>query len=497
MPSAHSPLQPAILRKWCPLFGLALLLALPVRSEVIFDDLIREPETEAALNEAISAEYPRIFEALRAAVSRVITDTEDPDLETQTADWLLSVGEKLADSLSQDDPEAALRDSWIILRQAEASLESDSAVTGLGDARFILMDGAENARSRIVAIARKNLAREPFNRLRNIAIQEERRRVSQDPGHRGFFGYGKRSETEEGRGLLLNVIAVSERTIQSVPGVPVAESALSQTFGFFGDAARFSGRAVGGVAEGVGTASGLGGIENLSQTLRQFPTDARENTTLILENENYRATLQSIDGFSESTGRVAEAVERLPGEISGTIAKFAETQPELRGTIQESDTAIKSAEAMLAQAERASVALEAALIAAGEATEVATLFLPTLPPEERVESPEPFRMERVTEAAEAAGVTMVELKAAVLALHELLNDPQLPQLASTAADESKGILDHGATASRKLVDHITIRVLLLVAGILIMILLYHIARFYMMRALVRRSTPDGTAGESA
>ncbi len=244
--------------------------------------------------------------------------------------------------------------------------------------------------------------------------------------------------------------------------------------------------AVSGVAGGVGTATGgLGGIEHLSVTLRQLPTDTRENAELILADENYRATLQSVDGLTGSITGVSQAVESLPAEIRGTLGTLEETQPELQNTI-------KGVETLLAQAERASQAIESTIRAAGETAEIAARLMPEPKPEpvEPPEPSEPFRMESVTEAAEALGVTIGELRATILSLHDLINEPQIPVLASTAAAESKAVVDHGAMVSRNLVDYVIIRLLMLLAGCLVLLLIYHVARHFIMLTLTGKKTGD-------
>src|SRR5690606_29898944 len=170
-------------------------------------------------------------------------------------------------------------------------------------------------------------------------------------------------------------------------------------------------------------------------TLRQLPSDVRENTSQVLADEGYKATLQSVDGLTTATGNVASAVERLPEEIRGTLDKFEESQPELRETIKTSDVAIRSVEAVLTQAERASQALESTIRAAGATAEIAARLMPPPKPEPEVPA-EPFRMESVTEAAVALEATIDELRQTILTVHELINEPRIPELASTAADET-------------------------------------------------------------
>jgi hypothetical protein len=476
--------EPTTLLRLCLFFGV-LLLFMPVQSRADFADLISEPETEAAIDEALRTEAPLLNQALEDAVARVVGGLEDPELQVQVVDRYLAVADRLGEAINQDDPEAALRDSLIILQQAEVSLQTDAAMGSLGDARFELIDGITDARSRILGFARLHLTREQFSSLQSITVAEEATRRSADPGHRRFFAFGSRIESQEAHGYLSQIASAPGRAMNAVPGAEVAEGALKQTFGILGGAARLPGRAVGGVTEGVGAVAGIGGIEHLSVTLRQLPSDVQENTSKILADEGYKATLQSVDGLTTATGNVASAVERLPEEIRGTLDKFEESQPELRETIKTSDVAIRSVEAVLTQAERASQALESTIRAAGETAEIAARLMPPPKPEPEVPA-EPFRMESVTEAAVALEATIDELRQTILTVHELINEPRIPELASTAADETKS-----------LVNHIIGRVLILVAGILVLLLAYHAAKHYMMKALTKRPPTDGAAGASA
>src|SRR5690606_10330931 len=109
-------------------------------------------------------------------------------------------------------------------------------------------------------------------------------RASEDPSHSRYFRFGSRSRSGDSGGVLSNLAETSERALHAVPGGETAEGAVRQTFGLLGDAARIPGRAVAG---GVGTAAGLGGIEHLSVTLRELPTDFRENVDQILASEGY------------------------------------------------------------------------------------------------------------------------------------------------------------------------------------------------------------------
>jgi hypothetical protein len=476
----------------CLIFGLVLGTWVPGAAQSNYPDVITEPEAEMAIRLAMTETAPRVGVALRDAVQDVVTATQDPSVEEAAAAWLLAVIEKLQAALDQEDPEAVLRDSWIVLHQAESSLTVPDPPDPFGAERVHLIRGTQDARSHIVGFARIHLSAPQFARLRDITLAEEARLRAIDPSHKAFFGYRQRVGTAETQSVLSTMANATGSAFNAIPGSGVAEGAARQTTRALEGVIRLPGRAVGGVAEGVGTATGVSSIGDVSTTLRQLPTDARENAQLLLADPNFQATLTTLDGISTSTQRMAEAVEQLPGGLQGTLATVEATQPELRATVEETTRAVQSAESLLVQAEKTAQSLNVTLSTARETTgAIDHLINPPRDPAESHEPGEPFRMESVTEAAEALGVTITELKTTVRALHELAQEPQVPALASAAADESNRVVENSGRVARELVDHVVWRLWLFLAGVLVLLLAYHVARHMITARLVAK--PSETA----
>ena len=381
----------------------------------------------AELRERLKDFNGRFSLGIQVAANEIAARSTENTVRQRTVYWKLFTIPFCRDAVFQENPVAALVDTWVLCVQERDFFESGDGRESFGEHTGVAVEAV-----RMLEADVRRIAAEVLESDRYPEVEEAVRAFAHGHPIRGPFA------RESTRPAMVD--ASSDTNLLDILGVPLVPL-----------------RAVGGLDQTAQAISEVSSAMDEFTTLVSYlPEEIRWHTELLaydLEGrESVTSALNSFETFSKSASRLSETAEKLPGELRKEVAAtleeledkqlgLRETLKEARTTLAEMNTALRLVERTSEQLARSGAAWEAAVRALWEMIRDLSGDEEGSEAQAEAES-EPFDIKDYARTAEGIASAALELRSATAEVRKLI-----------ASDETRSAIDETDTRVRSLINH--------------------------------------------
>jgi hypothetical protein len=284
------------------------------------------PKTGQISKQEIGEQLDKFREFYKATLRQVALDLNERLPSTRTEKTTLQMRARMVQGLNamlaNDDSIVAFIEVWALCTRFRMYLEEGEGSALFGDAHQIALNGSKRLEVEIQRIGVIFLKDEVFEVARKNVTE-----FAHNNPIRGTFSNVIVYATEEQKGQpnpFMSVLKIPMTPFRAIEGVDRTASAIHQ----FSDTA-----------------------ERFSDIIDQLPESSRWQLQLLLfdleEANMTKSFLNSLAQVSESSARLEQSVEKLPGQLREQLTQFVEDVDKKQAALQET----------LQQAEKTSLAL--------------------------------------------------------------------------------------------------------------------------------------------
>lgn len=375
----------------------------------------------------------RFSGSVQSRADEIAAEAQDPEVVRNALAWKVRAIAACRTSVFQENPVAALLDTWGVVVQMRLQFEEGEAQDAFGDWQERVVEVSSDLEAEFLRVARSLLEDEQVEDIQASLVSWAREDPLQGSLMRGTVeppGLAEREDRDDLLGKLINLP--------------------------FSSLARLTG--VSETARAIESASAA--LDRATRIVRHLPLDTRWQGELLAQELQRK---ESVVALTENLDTVAKGIEELPANLEERLVTVLDRSQEelqdVRKTTEEAHATVEAAQAALEEMQRAGVAWEGAFGALAEVT--GSSDAQGEPAAEEEPAPEENAQE---DAGPVETLEAVESSARELRLLGRELDGLLEKGAIERAERSVETLLDGATA-------LVVRVALALAGLMVLFFL--------------------------